>query len=347
VPFLALVVWAGVLAAERSDEPVLPMSLLCVAGLLRPEAWLLAGLLWARHASRLHAIRPRLLGLTMLAPVLWMLNDLAATGDPLFSLHSTNALAATLDRPRGMSAVASSLLPSLGTLVRPLVLFAGVGGGALVWRWRSHLRSLHVVAALAASGTITFALAGATGLSVLPRYLTVPAVVTCLMAALLLAGWTLIPRSDGGPRASIVAAVIGIAVVAISYGTARSQRVADVASEVRYFVAVRDDLHAILDQPAVIAGRRCGPVSLPTYRELPDTRWYLDADRDDVLSRADVREDQRTQAAGVALVALGPNMNTIGRVSGLRPNTNTPPPGFSEVARNATFAAYVRCQRGA
>ena len=41
-PFLALVVWAGVLAAEdRRGVPVL----LVLAGLLRPEAWVLTGLL--------------------------------------------------------------------------------------------------------------------------------------------------------------------------------------------------------------------------------------------------------------------------------------------------------------
>ena len=43
VPFLALVVWAAVLEVEgRKGAPVL----LVLAGLLRPEAWILAGLLW-------------------------------------------------------------------------------------------------------------------------------------------------------------------------------------------------------------------------------------------------------------------------------------------------------------
>src|SRR5919107_3114524 len=41
-PFLALVVWAGVLAA--SDRS--PWALLVLAGLLRPEAWVLTGLAW-------------------------------------------------------------------------------------------------------------------------------------------------------------------------------------------------------------------------------------------------------------------------------------------------------------
>jgi hypothetical protein len=343
IPFLALVVWAGVVAAERPARPALPMSLIGVAGLLRPEAWMLAGFLWLWHASRSRAVRPALLGGALIPPLLWALSDLAVTGDPLFSLHATNALAETLGRPRGISAVLSSFLPSIANLVRPLVLAAGIGGGALMWRWRAHLRSLHVFIVLLASGTATFALAGALGLSVLPRYLTVPAVMVCLVAAFLLAGWTLIPASEGGPPARLVVVGVVAAVVGVSYATVRSERAADVAAEVRYFVAVRDDLHAVLDQPAVAAGRRCGPVSLPTYRQLPDVRWYLDADRNDVVSRADSGEAARARQSGVALVALGRNVRTIGHVNGLPSGTNLPPPGFTEVARNATFAAYVRC----
>jgi hypothetical protein len=82
---------------------------------------------------------------------------------------------------------------------------------------------------------------------------------------------------------------------------------------------------------------------LPTYRQVPDVRWYLDADRGDVVSRADDGEATRAGRGGVALVAVGRNVRTIGHVDGLRPGTNMAPPGFAEVARNGTFAAYVRC----
>jgi hypothetical protein len=100
-------------------------------------------------------------------------------------------------------------------------------------------------------------------------------------------------------------------------------------------------LHAILDRPAVIAGRQCGPVSLPAYLQLPDVRWHLDAGRDAVISRADPAEHARTQL-GVALVARGDNADALG-APGLPARANAAPAGFAEVARNATFAAYVRC----
>ena len=48
-PFLALVVWAGVLEAEGRGRR--PLALLVAAGLLRPEAWVLGGLLWLHAAA--------------------------------------------------------------------------------------------------------------------------------------------------------------------------------------------------------------------------------------------------------------------------------------------------------
>src|SRR4051794_36399470 len=77
VPFLAAVVWAAVLAV-RPRRPVAAMAVLAVAGLLRPEAWLLAGLLWL-WTIRGAFTRERVLltVLLLLAPVAWLGIDLA------------------------------------------------------------------------------------------------------------------------------------------------------------------------------------------------------------------------------------------------------------------------------
>jgi hypothetical protein len=83
------------------------------------------------------------------------------------------------------------------------------------------------------------------------------------------------------------------------------------------------------------------PMLLPAYLQLPDVRWHLDAGRDAVISRADPAEHARTQL-GVALVARGDNADALG-APGLPARANAAPAGFAEVARNATFAAYVRC----
>src|SRR5690606_36976697 len=48
IPYMALVVWAAVLEAERPRRGASVLWLLALAGMLRPEAWVLAGLycLW-------------------------------------------------------------------------------------------------------------------------------------------------------------------------------------------------------------------------------------------------------------------------------------------------------------
>ena len=46
IPFAALVIGAVLLEAQRSRRGVPVLALLALAGLLRPEAWLLAGVYW-------------------------------------------------------------------------------------------------------------------------------------------------------------------------------------------------------------------------------------------------------------------------------------------------------------
>jgi hypothetical protein len=282
---------------------------------------------------------PALLAGALAAPFLWMLSDLAVTGDPLFSLHATHEVSQTLDRPRGLGAVATRYLPSLTVLIPPLGILAGIGGGVLAWFWRRRLQGLTVLAALIAAGTATFALFGGVGLPVLPRYLTVPTIGVSILAGLLVAGWTLLP---GLPvRTASIAVAIAMAAGGVAYASLRSARASDVAAEIRYFARVHNDLREILDDPAIMVGRRCGPVSIPGYLQLPDVRWHLNASRDEVASRAD--PTQRRWRQGVALVALGKNAAAIGEAPGLPRSASTAPPGFTEVAQNRTFAAYVRC----
>src|SRR4051812_3747203 len=107
VPFLAAVVWAGALGVGRwaldrgpRRSAVPAMALLAVAGLLRPEAWILAALwwLWTVRGSRQ---RFALTALALAAPVLWLASDVVITGDALFSFHRTSALADELRHTGG------------------------------------------------------------------------------------------------------------------------------------------------------------------------------------------------------------------------------------------------------
>src|SRR4051795_9502901 len=87
VPFLAIVLWAAALEARRPRRGRPVMALLAVAGLLRPEAWVLAGAYWLWCAWPLspsaRGLRLDLLALAALGPLVWGAVDLWATGDPL------------------------------------------------------------------------------------------------------------------------------------------------------------------------------------------------------------------------------------------------------------------------
>lgn len=367
VPFLALVVWAGVVEAERAGDTerlagerrssppgggqdrrscAVAMALLAVAGLLRPEAWVLAGLYWLWCAAGSRSLRPGLLAGVLVAPVLWALSDLVVTGDPLYSLNATSALAEALGRDRGIGGVPRSFVSFLSDTARPPVAAAALLGALLAWRARGvlGLRALHVLAALFGAGAMTFVGVGVAGLSILPRYLTVPVVALCLLAALAIAGWTLLDASHPARRrwmlAAGAAAVAGFAVMAVVKADAPSR----FATELRYLRAVHDDLEEILAVPAVARARACGPVSLPNYRLTPDARWVLDTREDGVAARSDPEREDDVAAGGVALVAIGEkNLRRIGRADGTPRTTNTPPPGYERVAGNATFTAYTRC----
>src|SRR5436305_6467210 len=106
VPFAALIVGAVLLEASRPRRGAPVLVLLALAGLMRPEAWLLAGLyfLWMWPVSTVRQ-RVALRALVGVAPVLWALIDLVVTGDPLHSLHGTSALAEEVNRRRSVGEV--------------------------------------------------------------------------------------------------------------------------------------------------------------------------------------------------------------------------------------------------
>src|SRR4051794_38229741 len=88
VPFSALVIGAVLLEARRPRRGTAVLVCLGLAGLLRPEAWVLSGLyvlyLWPGVTPR---ERSKLVALAAAAPLIWALTDLIVTGDPLHSLH--------------------------------------------------------------------------------------------------------------------------------------------------------------------------------------------------------------------------------------------------------------------
>ncbi|MEA2220546.1 MAG: hypothetical protein QOJ35_3172, partial [Solirubrobacteraceae bacterium] len=275
VPFLALVVWAATLELRRPRRGLAPMALLAAAGLLRPEAWVLAGLywLWCARARALPA-RLGLLGLVALAPAGWALVDLAVTGDPLYSLHATSALAGVLGRERGLASVPRAFVTYLADVARPPVALAGIAGLALALR-RFGAARMAVPLALLATGVLTFVATGIAGLAIIERYLTVPAVALCVLAGYAVLGFATLedgPQRSRWRAAAAAALVLGVAFVAVK--AASFQRL---GAELRFIRATHGELRTLLESEQVRDGMRCGPLTFPTYRLVPDARWLLDA----------------------------------------------------------------------
>ena len=338
VPFLAIVLWAAAMEARepRRGRPV--MALLAIAGLLRPEAWVLAGAYWLWCAWPLsqRGLRLDLLAMAVAAPLIWAGVDLWVTGDPLFSLHATSDLADELNRSRGLRDVPGSFVSFVVDAARPPVALAAAAGAVLAWRLGVR-RSIHVVVALFGAGVLTFVATGVAGLSVLPRYLTVPVVAVCIVAGYGVLGFTTLATGAlrrWWTRAAVAAAVLGAVFVVI-----KAPVVNRLTAELRFIRGTHADLRAILHEPPVRRALRCGPLTFPNYRLVPDARWMLDLP----ASRVGARSAKRRKG-GVAMFVVGrKELERFGFAAGASPATNVPDPGFVPIARNARYVAYASC----
>ena len=344
IPYLALVIWAAALEAEQRRRGTAVLVLLALAGLLRPEAWILSGVYWLYLFPAYdwnQRVRSALLVGT--APVIWMATDAIVTGDPLFSQHHTSGLAEELGRQKGLGQVPSAAVSFLKSLVKLPVAVAGLAGLVLAG-WLTPTR-LRVPLGLLVVGLGTFGLVGAAGLSVINRYLLVPSLMVMLFAAVAVGGWTML-REGRARRAWALAALAGVLFAGV--WTALRVDVRRLTSELRFRGDSLSALTRLLDDPQVRAALACGPVTTPNHKLVPDVRWILKLPEDQVVARSDVRRAAQVQG-GLALVAT--DRKTLLRQS-FNPDDDTaqdtayslPPAGYARIDVPSRFyAAYVKC----
>ncbi|MCW2957869.1 MAG: hypothetical protein JWP18_672 [Solirubrobacterales bacterium] len=331
IPFALFVVWALLLELRTPKRGTPVLVLLTLAGVLRPEAWVLAGLYWLYLAyGSEREDRRRLAWLALLAatgPALWAISDAAITGDFLHSFHGTKDLAAQLDRPRSVFDAPYRTAQFLGfTLREPLMVGVPIGCVfVLLWARRAI-----VLLAVSAALLVFFIASTLGGLPLIARYVLTPTVLLAVVYAAGCLGWRGLP--EGSPERRLWQR-IGLVSLALSvlFVPWHLDLVDTVRAKVRNSGTIQRDLKTVADS-AVVRDfyARCGRISTFDHPEVPPLRYYLDAPPGAVM---DVKDPDHP----LAQTLLMPIDDTVSnRYYGGKPPL-TVPRGFAEVYRSDSW----------
>jgi hypothetical protein len=165
----------------------------------------------------------------------------------------------------------------------------------------------------------------------------VPAVALCVLAGYAVLGFTTL--APGVARERWRRLAFGALAVAIAFLAVKASSFARLRDELRFIDRTHDDLAALLAEPRVRAGLRCGALTFPTYRLVPDARWLLDADARAVHTRAGGRA-----RGAVAVYIAGDEKfeRRFGRADGVSRATNRPPAGEPTLVHRP-FVVYAVC----
>ena len=314
---------AGGRAARRAAT--VPLVLLGLAGLLRPEAWLFsfAYVAWKRDL--------RLLPLAAAAPVIWMGHDLVLAGDPLHSLLGTRDNAAVLERKTGLGAVPLTVPRRLGEILREPGLLGAAVGGLLVLAFMRRRAALPIAAGFVSIAA--FCVLAAAGLPILGRYLLLPAALLAVFCGAGVFGWRQLPREHAWRRRW---AAIGAAVLAafVAFAPAQADRVSDLRSSMGTQEQILSDLHDLTDDFT------CEPVAVPNHRPVPHIALWTGIPPGQIIS---AQLEQPTRG-----LFVDPASERVLRNFTLDPRdpktlTAAVPPGFERVAANESWVLYANC----
>jgi hypothetical protein len=334
LPFAALVVGAALLEAQRSRRGVPVLAVLALAGLLRPEAWVLSGLywlyLWPAATSR---DRLRTAALAVSAPLIWAGTDWIVTGDPLHSLHGTAALAEEADRRRSVDDVPYWTAQYLGFLLREPLLLGIPIGLAFAWvhaRRRAALPAIGIVAMLA-----VFAVGPVFGLPLIRRYVDTPAVFLCVFYGLAVAGWTMLPR--GRARTRWMVAGLAAGALSIAYLPWLVPQLEKVDRRVQLDGVLYRHLQRAAEAPRVRAAfAKCGPITTGDHRPIPFLRYWLGGEPGSVGTVA-------SNASPMGRMLILPRRGWSTRRIYTRRTFPTvqPPENFVRIYRNRSWRVYA------
>ena len=327
IPYVVLVLAAVLAEARRPKAGVVPLVVLLVAGLLRPEAWLFAGAYW------LWLGRPwRLAPLAAAAPLIWWGFDWALAGDPLYSLTGTRETAQVLERRTGLDEVPLTVPRRIGEILRePVLLGAALGGVLALWKLRARALPGFAAGVVALAA---FCVLAAAGLPILGRYLLLPAAILAVFCGAGVFGWRLLDTDDPWRRRWMAGAAVTVLAL-IVFAPKQVDRVSSLRDAIGIQRDIRDDLHALAGDVA------CRPVFVPNHRPVPLIALW-----------ADVRPREIRVLPAVAPEtgsSFLPSSPEVARQYILDPNDPAAPnlevpPAFDPIGANRSWVEHARCK---
>lgn len=372
LPFIALCLGALTIEAKRPRAGWPVLTLLALAGLLRPEAWgfSIAYLLWlsldverlkrsgsaerasleradtqsaglirsalVRTRDALSAPPPLLIVLAFAGPILWLLFDGITTGNFLYSLTGTQETVDTLKRHTGPVDLVLYGPRALGEVMQWPGMVGALGGvifGFAFLRRRSALGLAALVLALAA-----FAFLAAAGLAIIARYTMLAGALLAIFVAVGLLGWRLLePGHPWHRRWQLFAGVVLLMFVVWlpNQWDLDSTVNTDLTDQGR----IENDLTDLVDAGAFEP--LCGKIAVPNHRAIPRLAFGLEIKPTQIVSASEEGVHKRgyfVEAANEFVIhnfILDPNDPTDFHLKR--------PAGFSEVARNDSWIVYRRC----
>jgi hypothetical protein len=354
IPYTLLVLGALLIESRRPRAGAPVLALLALAGLLRPEAWAFSAIYWlhmaglgarfaraAEHRGAAHARAQRshrdlalLALLAGAAPLIWLLSDLAVTGDPLWSLTNTRHTAAQLGRVKGIANVPEYIPRRIGEILRPPVLLGAAVGGVLTIAWMRTRATLGASAGVLA--VLVFAFFAALGLPINTRYAFLIAAILCVFAGAGVLGWLDLKRGERHRRWWLAAGTI-VAIALLAYIPAQYRSAHRELDKLARQQSVEGDLLALVDDRAI--NLACGPVGVPNHAPIPLLALYLKTSPRNVLSaqvghiRSGVYVDPASRQVGRDYVL--DRRDPVKAVS--------VPPGFVESRANRSWLIFSRC----
>jgi hypothetical protein len=359
VPYLLLVLSALLVETRRRRAGAPVLALLALGGLLRPEAWALSALYWlylldwapAPIRDRLRArarrepshepsrrTRRELIGLAVLAaaaPLVWVLGDLAITGDALWSLTNTRHTAHALDRITGIDNVPEYVPRRIAEILRPPALAGAALGGVLSLLWMRR-RAL-IGAAAGAIAVVVFAAFAAAGLPINTRYAFLAAAILCVFCGAGAFGWMSLERGDPRRRWWMAGGAL-VLVALLAYSPAQYRSADRELDKLAHQQRIQDDLLALVDDHSISV--RCGPVGVPNHAPIPLLALYLKTSPVNVVS-AQVSKITSGQYVDPASKEVEESYVLDPRDPHLPVSV---PPGFTEVHANRSWLIFQRCR---